>query len=188
MNLSPFLLSLSFLSRALCASSPYFSDASASVSEAGPTSDTLGVTLTESPTGSIALTLSFDPQQVTAVFTSTGTTTVMRDGTNWNAEVSVNVTAVDDALLEADPHFSRVAVSTTGSTDGVYSCGTGTCTDVNAYTALTGATTSAGAATITVADGSSFADGDEILVWQAQAPGAAPGPGGAPQGGPPCGE
>jgi hypothetical protein len=55
-----------------------------------------------------------------------------------------------------------------GSNDGAYSCSAGTCTDVNAYTQVTAASTAAGTVTLTVASGAGFADGDDVLIWQTQ--------------------
>lgn len=90
-----------------------------SVDETGPTSDTYTVVLNTNPSGDVTITITPDAQTdlgvgagaaITLTFTSASGTTPQ----------TVTVTAVDDALVEANPHTSTISHSITASADPAY--------------------------------------------------------------------
>ncbi|MCW2926030.1 MAG: hypothetical protein JWM98_3434, partial [Thermoleophilia bacterium] len=88
-----------------------------SVAEAGTTSQVVGVKLGSQPLGNVEVSITSDAQVTTSpagplVFTTA----------NWNTVQNVTITAVDDAIDEADPHPGSVTlgISSPGAADPAY--------------------------------------------------------------------
>lgn len=95
------------------------SDGNTAVTE-GVGSDSYTVTLTSSPVADVNVNIAFDATQLILNGDTDGSLTVTLNSGNWNTGVTVNVVAVDDTLIEVNPHTSSI-VQTISTTDPIYS-------------------------------------------------------------------
>ncbi len=85
----------------------------------GGASDSYSVVLTSQPTADVTINIAFDAAQLVVNGDSDGTTSLTFAPSNWNTAQTVNVVAVDDTQVEANPHTSLI-VQTASSTDPLY--------------------------------------------------------------------
>ncbi|MCB1589267.1 MAG: DUF11 domain-containing protein [Xanthomonadales bacterium] len=87
------------------------------VSEAGPTSDSFVISLDRAPRSDVTIELSFDANVVVDSGSGFGPSpqTVTLTPANALTGVTVTVQAVDDAIVEASPHFSTIITAVTSS-------------------------------------------------------------------------
>lgn len=83
------------------------------VDEAGATSDAYYIVLDSEPTSDVTITIASDAD------TTLSTTTLTFTPANWSVAQGVNVTAVDDALIEPTPHTSTIT-HVIGTLDALY--------------------------------------------------------------------
>lgn len=100
------------------------SGGSLNIVEAGAT-DTYSVQLNTEPTGPVAIDITFDGAQLTLNGSAVSPMTISFDSTCpgpncWSSPQTLNVAAVDDASIEANPHTSLISHAAT-STDPDYS-------------------------------------------------------------------
>ena len=101
------------------------SGASTDVSESGPTSDTYTVALTSEPTADVTIAISV--VEAPAQSTISGTSLTFTSA-NWSTAQTVTVTAVDDLVIEASPHWSTITHSLGSSVDPNFDSATATFT------------------------------------------------------------
>ncbi len=89
-----------------------------SVAEGGAT-DSYTVTLGSEPSAQVDIALVFDPAQVIVNGDSDGAYAFSLNSGNYNTGVTVTVVAVDDTLVETNPHTSLI-VQTASSADPIY--------------------------------------------------------------------
>ena len=75
----------------------------------GAATDTYTVVLTTQPTFDVTITITPDAQ------TTVSTTSLTFATADWNSALTVTVTAVNDEIAEADPHFSTITHSASSS-------------------------------------------------------------------------
>ena len=93
------------------------SDGDTTVSEAGPTSDSVTVALNSRPTANVVVTCDPDAQVSAGAGPGTPVSLTFTQG-NWSLPQTLTITAVDDLVVEG-PHSAVVSVSAT-STDVMY--------------------------------------------------------------------
>lgn len=85
----------------------------------GGASDSYTVVLTSQPTADVTINIAFDAAQLVVRGDTDGSTSLTFTPGDWDTPQSVSVVAVDDTLLEANPHPSLI-VQTVSSTDPLY--------------------------------------------------------------------
>ncbi|MCU0496015.1 MAG: hypothetical protein MUF87_01540 [Anaerolineae bacterium] len=85
----------------------------------GGAGDSYTVVLNSQPTSNVTLNIDFDETQITVNGDTDGVTSLLFTTSNWNTPQNVTVFAVNDTLVEANPHTTLIDQSVT-STDLVY--------------------------------------------------------------------
>jgi hypothetical protein len=85
----------------------------------GGAGDSYSVVLASQPVADVIVNMAFDASQLVVAGDTDGTFALTFTAADWNQPQTVNVVAVDDTLVEANPH-STLIVQTVGSTDPLY--------------------------------------------------------------------
>lgn len=85
----------------------------------GGLGDSYTVVLTTQPTSNVTVNLAFDQTQLTVNGDTDGTTSLIFTTANWSTPQAVSVFAVNDTVVEANPHTSLITQTLT-STDLIY--------------------------------------------------------------------
>lgn len=88
------------------------------VAEGGAT-DSYSVSVGSEPSADVNINITFDPAQVTLNGDSDGALTLTFTTINWASAQTVNVVAVDDTLIELNPHTTLIT-QTVSSADAIY--------------------------------------------------------------------
>jgi uncharacterized repeat protein (TIGR01451 family) len=94
------------------------SGGSTAVTEGGA-GDSYTVVLASQPTANVTVNIAFDAAQLIVNGDTDGTTSLVFTAGNWNVAQAVSVFAVNDTVLESNPHTTTIVHSVT-STDGNY--------------------------------------------------------------------
>ena len=94
------------------------SGGSTAVTEGGA-GDSYTVVLASQPTANVTVNIAFDAAQLIVNGDTDGTTSLVFTPASWNVAQAVSVFAVDDTVLESNPHTTTIVQSVT-STDGNY--------------------------------------------------------------------
>jgi uncharacterized repeat protein (TIGR01451 family) len=81
--------------------------------------DSYNVVLNSQPSANVGINIVFDPAQVILNGDTDGSLSLQFTPVNWNVAQTVTVSAVDDTLVEANPHSSLI-VQTVSSSDPLY--------------------------------------------------------------------
>jgi large repetitive protein len=85
----------------------------------GGAGDSYSVVLNTQPTSNVTINIGFDQTQLTINGDTDGSTSLIFTSANWSTPQTVTVSAVNDTLLEANPHSSLITQSIS-STDLIY--------------------------------------------------------------------